>query len=99
MRKNKYYRITKTGCKFIRDKFAANPTESLNIFGLMGKFLGYVINYLIAKPIRLLVFGISGLIYKNDKHPTWFGAVIYTLNFLIIMGSISVLMSKVIEMF
>lgn len=51
MRKYRGYKFAKTSGKFIRDNYAPNPTESLSVFGIIGKIIGLIINYLIAKPV------------------------------------------------
>ena len=46
MRKYSGYRFTKRSGKIIRDNFAPNPTESLSVFGIIGKAIGFIINYI-----------------------------------------------------
>lgn len=78
--------MARKGGKILRDNFAPNPTEALDVFGMIGKILSFIINYLIAKPIYWLVYGTVGLIYQKGKHPAWFGSVLYTLGFFLLMG-------------
>ena len=80
------YRFTKRSGKFIRDNFAPNPTESLGVFGVIGKAIGFIINYLIAKPVYWITFGLVGKLYNKEKHPAWLGSVMYTVLFIGIMG-------------
>ena len=86
LRKYRGYRFTKRSGKFIRDNFAPNPTESLGVFGIIGKAIGFIINYLIAKPVYWLTFGLVGKLYNKEKHPAWLGSVMYTALFIGIMG-------------
>ena len=79
-------RFTKRSGKFIRDNFAPNPTESLGVFGVIGKAIGFIINYLIAKPVYWITFGLVGKLYNKEKHPAWLGSVMYTALFIGIMG-------------
>ena len=82
----KKYRFTKRSGKFIRDNFAPNPTESLGVFGVIGKAIGFIINYLIAKPVYWITFGLVGKLYNKEKHSAWLGSVMYTVLFIGIMG-------------
>ena len=93
MRKYSGYRFTKRSGKFIRDNFAPNPTESLGVFGIIGKVIGFAINHLIAKPVYWLTFGLVGKIYNKEKHPAWLGAIMYTVCFIVIMGLLGVAIS------
>lgn len=86
MKKYNSYNFAKTGGKFIRENFAPDPTESLSALGIIGKVIGYIINYLIAKPVYWLAFGLVGMIYNKEKHPAWIGSILYTLIFLGVMG-------------
>ena len=97
MRRYRGYRFTKRSGKFIRDNFAPNPTESLGVFGIIGKVIGFVINYLIAKPVYWLTFGLVGKIYNKEKHPAWFGSVMYTMFFMGIMGLLNIVISLFIK--
>ena len=93
MRKYRGYKFAKTSGKFIRDNYAPNPTDSLSAFGIIGKIIGFIINYLIAKPVYWLTFWIVGKIYNKDNHPAWVGAVLYTVFFIAIMGLIGAIIS------
>ena len=93
MRKHRGYKFAKTSGKFSRDNYAPNPTESLGVFGIIGKVIGFIINYLIAKPIYWLTFGLVGKIYDKERHPAWLGAVLYTVCFIVIMGLLGVVIS------
>ena len=86
MRKYSGYKFTKRSGKFIRDNFAPNPTESLSVFGIIGKAIGFIINHLIAKPVYWITFGLVGKLYNKEKHPAWLGSVMYTALFIGIMG-------------
>ncbi len=86
LKKYSGYRFTKRSGKFIRDNFAPNPTESLGVFGVIGKAIGLIINYLIAKPVYWITFGLVGKLYNKEKHPAWLGSVMYTVLFIGIMG-------------
>ena len=86
LKKYSGYRFTKRSGKFIRDNFAPNPTESLGVFGVIGKAIGFIINYLIAKPVYWITFGLVGKLYNKEKHPAWLGSVMYTALFIGIMG-------------
>ena len=86
LKKYSGYRFTKRSGKFIRDNFAPNPTESLGVFGVIGNAIGFIINYLIAKPVYWITFGLVGKLYNKEKHPAWLGSVMYTVLFIGIMG-------------
>ena len=85
LKKYSGYRFTKRSGKFIRDNFAPNPTESLGVFGVLGKAIGFIINYLIAKPVYWITFRLVGKLYNKEKHPAWLGSVMYTVLFIGIM--------------
>ena len=85
----KIYRLAQSANKLFRDKAGANPTEGLNVFGFIGKALGIIINYLIAKPIHFLVYAIVGLFYKKGTHSLYLGMFGYTAVFLLVVGIIS----------
>ena len=93
MKKYRGYKFTKKSGKFIRDNFAPNPTESLCAFGIIGKVIGFIINYLIAKPVYWLTFGLVGKLYDKEKHPAWLGSIMYTVFFIGIMGLLGTVIS------
>ena len=75
---HKFYGIIKNVNSVVRDKCSPDPTKSLGIFGLIGKILGFIINKIIAFPIHLLAFAITGLFYNKRKNSPYKGSFIYT---------------------
>lgn len=97
MSKPKSYRVIRSCGKFIRNNFALDPTKALHVFGMIGKIIGLIINYVIAKPIHWIVFGLVGLVYQKDKHPRWVGALLYTAYFIFVMGLLSMSVSLLVR--
>ena len=73
------------------------PGSVLKAIGLIGVALGYIINYLILKPIRYLAYAFCGLLIyqKGANHPV-VGAIGYMLFFVLFVGVTMKLISLVI---
>ena len=78
------------GIRFIMPK----PGSVLKAIGFIGVVLGYILNYLILKPIRFLAYMFCGLfIYqKGTSHPV-VGAIGYMLFFVLLVGMTTNLIS------
>lgn len=96
MKKYIGYKFTKHIGKFARDKFAPNPTKSLDKFGRKGKVIGKFFNKLTAKPIHNVSFGLTGLAYDKKKHPSWIGSLIYTVCFFVVVMLLSLIISLLV---
>ena len=75
----KFYGCVKNFNAVVRDKCGPNPTAVLNVFGTIGKILSFIINKIIAFPIHLIAFAITGLFYNKRKNSPYKGSFIYTL--------------------
>ena len=78
------------GIRFIMPK----PGSVLKAIGFIGIVLGFILNYLILKPIRFLAYTFCGLfIYqKRTNHPV-VGAIGYMLFFVLLVGMTTNLIS------
>ena len=76
---HKVYGGVKKFNSVIRDKCSPDPGSALNVFGVIGKILGFIITKIIAFPIHLLAFAITGLFYNKRKDSPYKGSFIYTL--------------------
>ncbi len=89
MRKRDYnknfYKGVKSTNKFIRDNCSEDPSKAFDVLGTVGKIIGMIFKYLIAKPVHFIVFGIVGFFYKKDSHHPSIGSIIYTVVFLMVM--------------
>ena len=81
------------GIRFIMPK----PGSVLKAIGFIGIVLGFILNYLILKPIRFLAYTFCGLfIYqKGTSHPA-VGAIGYMLFFVLFTGIVTNLISLAI---
>lgn len=95
MARNKKYKFTKKAGSFAREKFAPNPTKSLDAFGWVGKIIGSALNAVLSRFIHVATYKTTGTIYKKGRHPAWVGSVIYTLVFIGMMGLLSAGVSTV----
>ena len=96
MRKSKGYNFIKLIGKFSRDKFAPDPTKSLDKFGPKGKVIGKLFNKLTAKSIHKVSFALTGLAYDNKKHPLWVGSLIYTVWFFVVVILLGLIISLLV---
>lgn len=100
MRKKKYnkdlYKGVKNTNKFIRDNYSEDPSKAFDALGTIGKFIGALFKYLIAKPVHFIVFGIAGLFYKKDRHHPAIGSIIYTVIFLMAMSLLASVMTMLL---
>lgn len=73
------------------------PGSVLRAVGFIGVALGFILNYLLLKPIRFLAYTFCGLfIYqKGTSHPV-IGAIGYMLFFVLFVGLATKLLSIVI---
>ena len=71
------------GIRFIMPK----PGSVLKAIGFIGVVLGFILNYIILKPIRFLAYTFCGLfIYqKGTSHPV-LGAIGYMFFFVVLSG-------------
>ena len=81
------------GIRFIMPK----PSSVLKAIGFIGVVLGFILNYVILKPIRFLAYTFCGLfIYpKGINHPV-VGAIGYMLFFALFVGIVTNLISLAI---
>lgn len=81
------------GIRFIMPR----PGSVLKAIGLIGVVLGFILNYLILKPIRFLAYTFCGLfIYqKGTSHPV-VGAIGYMLFFVALSGFAGGLISIIV---
>ena len=97
MRKRDYnknfYKGVKSTNKFIRDNCSEDPSKAFDVLGTVGKIIGMIFKYLIAKPIHFIVFGIVGLFYKKDRDHPAIGSIIYTVVFLMAMSLLASVMT------
>ena len=63
----------------VRDKCSPDPGGALKAFGVIGKILGFIITKIIAFPIHLLAFAITGLFYNKRKDSPYKGSFLYTV--------------------
>ena len=100
MRKKKYnkdlYKGVKNTNKFIRDNYSEDPSKAFDALGTIGKFIGALFKYLIAKPIHFLVFGATSLFYKKDRDHPAIGSIIYTVIFLMAMSFLASVMTMLL---
>lgn len=82
---HKLYGFVKKINGVVRDKCSPNPTDSLKQFGMKGKFLGSIINHIIAAPIHLLSFFITGIFYDKKKDSPFKGSFLYTIVSILLM--------------
>ena len=63
------------------------PGSVLKALGFIGIALGFIVNWLILKPIRLLAYALCGLfVYqKGEQHPV-VGVIGYMLFFVLLSG-------------
>ena len=66
----------------IRNKYSPNPTEFLNIFGVLGKLLGTLINKMLEKIIHIIAYVMAGLFYNPKRHRAALGSALYTTIYL-----------------
>ena len=63
------------------------PGSVLKAIGFIGVVLGFVLNYLILKPIRFLAYTFCGLfIYQKGKNHSVVGTIGYMLFFVALSG-------------
>ncbi len=93
--KKKYYNYGKfkRAGGFARDNFAPNPTEALNVFGIIGKVVGFIINYLLKPVIHIIVFMLTGLFYRKGIDSPYKGSLLYTLIFFAVVGLLAKIVS------
>lgn len=83
----------------IRDRCSPNPTETLGVFGFIGKVLGFIIKYMIAKPIHWLTFAIVGLFYDKRTDKPYKGSSLYTIVFIVVKILVCGIISNLARLF
>lgn len=91
-----YGMVQKTN-SFLRDKLSPDPTKALKVFGIIGKVIGFIINHIIAFPIHLIAFAITGLFYRRGRDIPYKGSFIYTIVFVGVMGIVALIISIVVK--
>ena len=66
------------------------------MLGTIGKIIGMIFKYLIAKPVHFIVFGIVRLLYKKDRDHPAVGSIIYTVVFLMAMSLLASFMTMLL---
>ncbi len=93
------YKFVKKGNGLLRDKCSPNPTESLNVFGIIGKIIGFIINKILLAPIHLIAFLITGVFYNKETDKPYKGSFMYTASFIMLMfvatGAITLLVQLI----
>ena len=71
--------------KQVRNKVAPQPSKELEQFGIIGKLLGLLLDYLLVKPIHFFVFNFVGLFYRKGKDSVYVGMFAYTAVSIFVM--------------
>lgn len=79
------YRIVKKTNGIARNTLSPNPTESLCVFGLIGKAIGFVVNKVLLFPIRALAYMITGRFYNTKRDTPYKGSFLYTVSYILLM--------------
>ena len=90
------YKVTQKFNGVARDKLSPSVGESFNVFGVIGKILGKILDYIIVKPIHFLAFAITSLFYNKNKEKPYKGSFIYTVCFILLMIMTAGIVKKII---
>ena len=82
---------------FLRDKLSPDPTKALKVFGIIGKVIAFIIKHIIALPIHLIAFAITGLFYRRGRDIPYKGSCIYTIVFIGVMGLVTLIISVAVK--
>lgn len=69
----------KKGNKKFRDTISPNYTKKLDVFGIIGKIIGFFIHALLNPLVHILSYKVTGKIYDKKKDTPYFGSIIYTI--------------------
>lgn len=95
---HKTFGIVKKTNSVLRDKLSPDPTNALKVFGVIGKVIGFIIKKIVAFPIHLIAFAITGLFYSKGKDRPYKGSFIYTGVFIGLMGVVGVIIKVAIDL-
>lgn len=91
------YGIVKRGNGFVRNNLCPDPTKPLNIFGVIGKILGFIIKKILCFPIHVLSFLITGLFYDKSKDSPYKGSFLYTATYICLMLAVGGVIGAIVN--
>lgn len=94
---HKTYGMVKKTNSFLRDKLSPDPAKALKVFGVIGKVIGFIIKKIIAFPVHLIAFAITGLFYNKRKDCPYKGSFIYTGVFIGLMGIVALIIKVAVD--